>query len=69
MTMIYTKTVMEILYTHGERLECLESSELLWFSKAGEKNVFSNVLTMNNNIEIKNLYDVVNNWIYTRKDF
>lgn len=41
--MIYIKTMMEILYAHGEKLESLESSKLLWFSKTWEKNVFSNV--------------------------
>ena len=31
-----------------------------------DTNVFSNGVTMNNNVNIKNLYGLVNNWIYER---
>lgn len=34
-----------------------------------DTNVISNVLTVNNNVKIKNLYDLVNNQIYEREDF
>lgn len=34
-----------------------------------DTNVFSNVLTMNNNVKITNLHDVINNWIHAREDF
>ena len=34
-----------------------------------DTNVISNVLTVNNNVKIKNLYDLVNNQICEREDF
>lgn len=34
-----------------------------------DTNVISNVLTVNNNVKIKNLYDLVNNQVYEREDF
>lgn len=70
--MPYAMTMMEILYAHGGRLDRMYRVIQVIVVLArleSDTNVFSNILTMNNNVKIKNLYDLVNNWVYQGEDF